>query len=86
MNKKVLNALLTIIVILIVVIFSVLFYMYVREDGTTASVYDDVITSADTSGIVDNVVANSDEVDNSQVDISYDTQKLLPFTGAFPRN
>lgn len=76
MNKKVLNALLTIIVILIVVIFSVFFYMYIREDGTTASVYDDV--SANTEMNFDDIVANSNELDN------YDTEKLLPFTGAFP--
>ena len=72
MNKKVLNTLLTIIVILIVVIFSVFFYMYIRDDGTTESVYDDV--SANTGMNADDVVANSDRLDN------YDTDKLLPFT------
>lgn len=76
MNKKVLNTLLTIIVILIVVIFSVFFYMYIKDDGTTESVYDDV--SANTGMNADDVVANSDGLDN------YDTDKLLPFTGAFP--
>lgn len=80
MNKKVLNASLTIIVILIVVIFSALFYMYTRDNGTTESVYDEVSTNINT----DDMVANSDVLDNSEdTTLEYDEEKLLPFTGAF---
>lgn len=85
MNKKVLNVLLTIIVILIVFVFSSFFYMYMVNDGTTTSVYDEVSTNININSTAEEMYANSDKVDGSENNVlEYDTEKLLPFTGAFP--
>lgn len=74
MNKKVLNFLLSIIVILIVIIFACAFYIF-SQNRASSSIFDDVETS----------VANVNTQSSNEIeDFTNKLVKLYPFTGAFP--
>lgn len=76
MDRKILNFSLSIIVILIVVIFNVLYY-FVQQHVATPSVYDDIEQVSNTQ----NFQYVEPEILNTK---STQIQKIYPFTGAFP--
>lgn len=73
MNKKILNFLLSIIVILIVIIFTCVFYIF-SQNRASSSIFDD-IQNKDFLNLSSNEFIT---LNNKQID------KIYPFTGAFP--
>lgn len=77
MNKKVLNFLLSIIVILIVIIFACAFYIF-SQARASSSILDDIkINSTTTNANNEETAPQTVSFDNTKV------QKIYPFTGAF---
>lgn len=76
MNQKLLNFMLSIIVILIVVIFNIAYY-FVQQHIANPSIYDDVeqVSNVQEFQYLEPEILN---VKSSQI------QKIYPFTGAFP--
>lgn len=75
MNKKVLNFLLSIIVILIVIIFACAFYIF-SQNRASSSIFDDVEVSTSN-------VNSQEEFTNEVENFTDKLEKLYPFTGAF---
>lgn len=76
MNKKILNFLLSIIVILIVIIFACAFYIF-SQNRASSSIFDDI------EAVTSNTVSQ-ENIQTVTENFADKLEKLYPFTGAFP--